>query len=56
MLTVPQTKFILQCTKCKSQNYLTTKNRQNVSDRLSLKKHCRKCNEHTEHTEQRLRK
>ena len=51
-----QTKFILQCSQCKSQNYLTSKNRQNVTDRLTRNKHCRKCNAHTDHTEQRLRK
>jgi len=53
---VPQTKIILQCKDCKSHNYLTAKNRQNVPDRLVLKKFCRKCNAHTEHSEARLRK
>jgi len=53
---VPQTKFMLQCTEGKSQNYLTTKNRQNVSDRLTLNKHCPRCHKHTAHGEQRLRK
>ena len=53
---VPQTKFILQCSECKNHNYVTTKNRQNVSDRLTLSKHCRKCNAHTPHNEARLRK
>jgi large subunit ribosomal protein L33 len=55
-LIVPQTKFHLQCSKCKMQNYLTTKNRQNVSEKLVFNKHCRKCNRHTEHAETRLRK
>ena len=55
-MRVPQTKFTLQCSVCKSQNYLTTKNRQNVSGKVTLKKHCRKCNQHTEHAETRLRK
>ena len=53
---MPQTKFLLQCSECKSQNYLTAKNRQNVPDRITRNKHCRKCNRHTEHTEARLRK
>ena len=53
---MPQTKFTLQCNVCKSQNYLTSKNRQNVSDKIVLAKHCRKCNRHTEHSETRLRK
>jgi large subunit ribosomal protein L33 len=56
VVEVPQTKFILQCSTCKSHNYVTTKNRQNVTDRLALKKHCRKCNTHTTHNEARLRK
>jgi large subunit ribosomal protein L33 len=56
VLRMPQTKFTLQCSVCKMQNYLTTKNRQNVSEKLTLKKHCRKCNAHTEHAETRLRK
>lgn len=53
---MPQTKFMLVCDVCKSQNYLTTKNRQNVSKKLVFKKHCRKCNQHTAHSETRLRK
>ena len=53
---MPQTKFMLQCDECKSQNYLTAKNRQNVSGKVVLRKHCPKCNAHTAHSEQRLRK
>ncbi len=53
---MPQTKFILECSACKSQNYVTSKNRQNVPDRLRLSKYCRKCRKHTEHVETRLRK
>jgi len=53
---VPQTKFILQCSECKEHSYVTSKNRQNVTDRLVLNKHCRKCNKHTPHNEARLRK
>ena len=56
MLTVPQTKIILQCSECKAHGYVTSKNRQNVPDRLTLKKFCRPCNKHTEHNEARLRK
>ena len=53
---MPQTKFILQCSECKSHSYVTTKNRQNVSEKLTLNKHCRKCYKHTPHAEARLRK
>ncbi len=53
---MPQTKFVLECKKCGSQNYTTSKNRQNVQDRITLKKHCPRCNKHTEHSETRLRR
>ena len=53
---MPQTKIILQCTECDQQNYVTTKNRQNVRDKLTLSKFCSTCGRHTEHQEKRLRK
>ena len=53
---MPQTKFVMECSVCKDHNYVTSKNRQNVSDRLKLNKFCPKCGKHTEHSETRLRK
>ena len=53
---MPQTKLVLQCSECKRQNYVTSKNRQNVTDKLKLSKYCRACGKHTEHQESRLRK
>ncbi len=53
---MPQTKFVLECAECKDHNYVTSKNRQNVTDKLKLSKYCRKCRRHTEHVESRLRK
>ncbi|MEW6188550.1 MAG: 50S ribosomal protein L33 [Actinomycetota bacterium] len=44
---------ILACTKCKRRNYTTTKNKQNSPDRLSLKKYCKWCHQHTLHKETR---
>ncbi len=41
----------LVCTKCKSQNYITSKNKINIKEKLVLKKYCRKCRQHTEHKE-----
>lgn len=41
----------LACGDCKRRNYATTKNRQNNSDRLELKKYCRFCRKHTPHKE-----
>lgn len=43
--------IILACDSCKQRNYSTKKNKQNTPDRLSLRKYCRFCREHTEHKE-----
>ncbi len=53
---MPQTKFVMECSVCKTYGYVTSKNRQNVTDKLSLSKYCRKCGKHTPHNETRLRK
>lgn len=39
------------CTVCKSQNYITRKNKLNQKDKLVLKKYCKRCKKHTEHKE-----
>lgn len=41
----------LVCTVCKSQNYLTEKNKTNTPDKLVLKKFCKRCRKVTEHKE-----
>ena len=41
----------LSCSVCKSQNYLTEKNKINNPDKLSLAKFCRTCKKRTEHKE-----
>jgi len=41
----------LICTKCKSQNYVTEKNKLNSPDKLKLKKYCKRCRTRTEHKE-----
>lgn len=41
----------LQCTVCKSQNYITEKNKLNTPDKLVFRKFCKKCKKHTEHKE-----
>ncbi|HAA90676.1 MAG TPA: 50S ribosomal protein L33 [Peptococcaceae bacterium] len=41
----------LACTKCKSRNYTTEKNKRNNPDRLELKKYCPVCRTHTVHRE-----
>ena len=44
-------KVILTCEKCLSRNYNTMKNKQTDTERMVIKKFCRRCNEHTEHKE-----
>ncbi|HVE76552.1 MAG TPA: 50S ribosomal protein L33 [Actinomycetota bacterium] len=44
---------ILACGECKRRNYITTKNKQQTTDRLELKKYCRWCRSHTPHKETR---
>lgn len=46
-------KITMACTVCKNRNYVTSKNRRNDPDRISLQKFCRKCGKHTEHRETR---
>ncbi|MBI3576472.1 50S ribosomal protein L33 [Candidatus Gottesmanbacteria bacterium] len=41
----------LVCTVCKSQNYVTNKNKLNTPDKLVLRKFCPHCKKHTEHKE-----
>ncbi len=41
----------LQCSECKSQNYITQKNRQNTEGKLELKKFCKHCRKVTPHKE-----
>ena len=53
---MPQTKFVMECSDCKDHNYVTSKNRTNVTEKLKLNKFCRPCGKHTEHAETRLRK
>ncbi|MGI6189860.1 MAG: 50S ribosomal protein L33 [Clostridiales bacterium] len=46
-------KVTLACAECKQRNYNTTKNRNNDSDRLELRKYCKFCRTHTVHRETR---
>lgn len=41
----------LQCSVCKSSNYVTTKNKINDPEKLVLKKYCKVCKKTTEHKE-----
>ncbi|HTZ41106.1 MAG TPA: 50S ribosomal protein L33 [Syntrophales bacterium] len=43
--------IILACTECKQRNYVTTKNKRTMQDRLEMKKFCKFCKTHTSHKE-----
>jgi large subunit ribosomal protein L33 len=39
------------CNVCKSQNYITERNKINIEKKLELKKYCKKCRKMTQHKE-----
>lgn len=41
----------LECSDCKTQNYVTEKNKINTPDRIELKKFCKNCRKVTDHKE-----
>lgn len=41
----------LQCSICKSSNYVTSKNKINDAEKLEIKKYCRNCRKTTAHKE-----
>ncbi|NMC35983.1 50S ribosomal protein L33 [Candidatus Beckwithbacteria bacterium] len=41
----------LVCTRCKSRNYITQRNKINTEEKLVLVKYCRNCRERTDHKE-----
>jgi len=41
----------MQCTECKSKNYITYKSKTNTTGRVELKKYCKFCKKHTAHKE-----
>ncbi|OGG08891.1 50S ribosomal protein L33 [Candidatus Gottesmanbacteria bacterium RBG_16_43_7] len=43
--------FGLQCSECKSQNYISERNKLNTTEKVTLRKYCRICRKHTEHKE-----
>ena len=40
-----------ECTKCKSRNYTSTKNKKSTTERLEFKKFCPFCRTHHPHKE-----
>jgi len=47
--------FLMRCTVCGDENYLTEKNKKNTPDRLEQKKFCPKCKKQTLHREKTKR-
>ncbi|MGB9706892.1 MAG: 50S ribosomal protein L33 [Microgenomates group bacterium] len=47
----PRQIIALICTACKSQNYITEKNKTNTPEKLVLPKYCKKCRKVTAHEE-----
>jgi large subunit ribosomal protein L33 len=43
----------LVCTVCKNENYRTSKNKKNTTERLEIKKYCPKCLKSTPHKEKK---
>jgi large subunit ribosomal protein L33 len=41
----------LVCTECKSQNYITNRNKINTPEKLVMQKYCKRCKKHTQHKE-----
>ena len=50
---MPRDNIVLQCTECKSRNYVTTKNKKTTTGKLEFSKFCRFCRKHTSHKETR---
>ena len=46
----------LECSICRSRNYVTQKKSLKTRDKLVLNKYCKKCRKATEHTEFKLPK
>lgn len=47
----PRQTMALVCTVCKSQNYVSEKNKVNTPKKLVLKKFCKRCRKVTDHKE-----
>ena len=41
----------MACGECKRRNYSTLKNKKTTTEKLELKKFCRRCRKHTGHKE-----
>jgi len=49
-------KYAFQCSQCKALNYVKSKTRKPNAPKVTVRKFCRPCGRHTEHSETRLRR
>ncbi|HHX79451.1 MAG TPA: 50S ribosomal protein L33 [Acholeplasmataceae bacterium] len=47
--------FLMRCSVCNMENYLTEKNKKNTPDRIEQMKYCPKCRKQTLHKEKTKR-
>lgn len=47
--------FLMRCTVCNEENYLTEKNKKNTAERLEVNKYCHRCRKSTPHREKTKR-
>lgn len=43
--------FLLRCSECNEENYLTEKNKKNTPERIEVMKYCPRCRKQTLHRE-----
>ena len=43
--------FLMKCSECGEENYLTEKNKKNTTERIEIMKFCPKCGKQTLHKE-----
>jgi len=48
-------KIGLKCEVCGEINYSTTKNNKTFTEKMALRKYCKRCNKHTLHKEVKLK-
>lgn len=50
---MPREGLTLRCETCKTENYITKKNKKLHPDKMEVTKYCPKCNQHTMHKEKK---
>ncbi len=46
-------RLTLKCSVCGEENYISTRNKKKNPDRMTVNKHCPRCNKKTEHKEKK---